>query len=154
MQQKQDSRINIKNKRASFDYELSDRIIAGIVLYGTEIKSIRDGKASLVDTYCLFEKGELWLKNMQISAYRLGYYYNHDVKRDRKLLLNRKELRKYERASQETGYTIIPTKIFINEKGLAKVEIALARGKKDYDKRNSLREKDDRRDIDRAIKRY
>lgn len=154
MQQKQDSRINIKNKRASFDYELSDRIIAGIVLYGTEIKSIRDGKASLVDTYCLFEKGELWLKNMQISAYRLGYYYNHDVKRDRKLLLNRKELRKYERASQETGYTIIPTKIFIDEKGLAKVEIALARGKKDYDKRNSLREKDDRRDIDRAIKRY
>lgn len=151
---KQDSKINIKNKRASFDYELSDRMIAGIVLYGTEIKSIRDGKASLVDTFCIFEKGELWLKNMQISAYRLGYYYNHDVKRDRKLLLNRKELRKYERASQETGYTIVPTRLFINDKGLAKVEIALARGKKDYDKRNTLREKDDRRDMDRAMKRY
>lgn len=146
--------VNIRNKRASFDYELTDRMTAGIVLYGTEIKSIRDGKASLVDTYCMFEKGELWVKNMQISAYRLGYYYNHDVKRDRKLLLNRNELRKLQRATTETGYTIVPTRLYINEKGLAKVEIAVARGKKNYDKRQTLREQDDRRDIDRAIKRY
>lgn len=148
------SDINIRNKRASFDYELSDRMTAGIVLYGTEIKSIRAGKASLVDTFCIFEKDELWVKNMQISAYRLGYYYNHDVKRDRKLLLNRNELRKLQRATTETGYTIVPTRLFVNEAGLAKLEIAVARGKKNYDKRQSLREQDDRRDMDRARKIY
>lgn len=148
------SAVNIKNKRASFDYELSDRITAGIVLYGTEIKSIREGKASLVDTYCIFERGEMWVRGMQISAYRLGYYYNHEVKRDRKLLLNKRELRKYQRATLETGYTIIPLRLFIDEKGLAKMEIALARGKKSYDKRETLKSKDDQRDIDRAIKRY
>ncbi len=146
--------VNIKNKRASFDYELSDRIVAGLVLYGTEIKSIRDGKASLVDTYCIFENGEMWVRGMQISAYRLGYYYNHDVKRDRKLLLNKRELRKYERATKETGYTIIPLRLFTDEKGLAKLEIALARGKKAYDKRQTLKEKEDRRDMDRMTKNY
>lgn len=146
--------VNIKNKRASFDYELTDRFTAGIVLFGTEIKSIRDGKASLVDTYCLFEKGELWVRNMQISSYRLGYYYNHDVKRDRKLLLNKRELRKLQRSTLETGYTIVPTRLFTNERGLAKLEIALARGKKSYDKRESLKAKDDTREIDRAIKHY
>lgn len=151
---KRTNNINIRNKRASFDYELTDRITAGIVLYGTEIKSIRDGKASLVDTYCIFENGELWVKNMQISSYRLGYYYNHDVKRDRKLLLNKNELRKLQRATTETGYTIVPTRLFINESGLAKLDIAVARGKKQYDKRQTLREKDDRRDMDRARKVY
>lgn len=146
--------INIRNKRASFDYELSDTVTAGIVLYGTEIKSVRDGRASLSDTYCIFDNGELWVKNMQISAYRLGYYYNHDVKRDRKLLLNRSELRKLQRATAETGYTIVPTRLFVNGNGLAKLEIAVARGKKNYDKRQSIREQDDRRDMDRAKKIY
>ena len=100
---KPQQQVNIKNKRASFDYELVERFTAGIVLYGTEIKSIREGKASLVDTYCQFSNGELWVRNMQISAYRLGYYYNHDVKRERKLLLNKRELRKLEKATKETG---------------------------------------------------
>ena len=144
----------IKNKRASFDYFLSDRIEAGIVLYGTEIKSIRDGKASLVDTYCTFDNGELWVKNMQISAYRLGYYYNHDVKRDRKLLLSKRQLKKYERETKETGYTIIPIRLYINEKGLAKLEIASAKGKKAYDKRETLKAKVAKSDMDRFVKNY
>ncbi len=147
-------KVEIKNKRASFDYELSDRITAGMVLYGTEIKSIRDGRATVVDTYCIFEKGEMWVRNMQISSYRLGYYYNHEVKRDRKLLLNKRELRKYERAINDTGYTIVPLRLFLDDKGLAKLEIALARGKKSYDKRNTLKEKEDKRDLDRAVKIY
>lgn len=146
--------IEIKNKRASFDYIISDRIEAGIVLYGTEIKSIRDGKASLVDTYCMFQNGELWVKNMQISAYRLGYYYNHDVKRDRKLLLSKRQLKKYERETKETGYTIIPIRLYVNEKGLAKLEIALAKGKKAYDKRETLKAKEAKTDMDRFIKNY
>ena len=140
---KPQQQVNIKNKRASFDYELVERFTAGLVLYGTEIKSIREGKASLVDTYCQFSNGELWVRNMQISAYRLGYYYNHDVKR---------ELRKLEKATKETGYTIVPTKLFTNEKGFAKLEIALARGKKAYDKRETLKEKEDRRAMDRYLK--
>lgn len=146
--------IEIKNKRASFDYILTDRIEAGIVLYGTEIKSIRDGKASLVDTYCMFQNGELWVKNMQISAYRLGYYYNHDVKRDRKLLLSKRQLKKYERETKETGYTIIPIRLYVNENGLAKLEIALAKGKKAYDKRETLKAKEAKTDMDRYIKNY
>ena len=146
--------IEIKNKRASFDYILTDRIEAGIVLYGTEIKSIRDGKASLVDTYCMFQNGELWVKNMQISAYRLGYYYNHDVKRDRKLLLSKRQLKKYERETKETGYTIIAIRLYVNEKGLAKLEIALAKGKKAYDKRETLKAKEAKTDMDRYIKNY
>ncbi|MCQ2337822.1 MAG: SsrA-binding protein SmpB [Paludibacteraceae bacterium] len=137
----------IKNKRASFDYILSNRLTAGIVLYGTEIKSIREGKASLADTYCLFIGNELWIKNMQISAYRLGTFYNHDVKRDRKLLLTKRELRKFQRATKETGYTIIPVRLFIAENGFAKLEIALARGKKAYDKRQTLKENDARREM-------
>ena len=144
--------VLIKNRRAWFDYELSDFLVAGVVLYGTEIKSIREGKASLSDCYCLFQNGELWVRNLQIAAFRLGNFYNHEVKRDRKLLLNKRELRKFQRATLETGYTIIPTKIFTNERGLAKIEIALARGKKAYDKRNTLKEKDDKREIDRALK--
>ena len=144
--------IVIKNKKASFDYEFIETFVAGIVLTGTEIKSLRLGKASLVDTYCSFVKKELWVKNMNISEYFYGTYNNHSTRRDRKLLLNRKELNKIERLSKDTGFTIIPTKLFFNEKGLVKVVIAVAKGKKSYDKRQSLRDKDDKRAIDRAFK--
>lgn len=145
--------VNIKNKRATFDYELTDTYTAGIVLTGTEIKSIRRGKASLVDTFCFFSNGELWVKNMHIAEYFYGSYNNHSARRDRKLLLNKKELKKLEKGTKETGYTIVPVRMFINEKGLAKVVVALARGKKQYDKRESLKEKDDKRDMDRMFKR-
>lgn len=137
--------MEIKNKRASFDYILSNSVTAGIVLVGTEIKSIREGKASLVDSYCMFIGNELWVKNMQISAYRLGTFYNHDVKRDRKLLLTKKELRKFQRLTKEAGYTIIPVRMFIAENGYAKMEIALARGKHAYDKRQTLKENEAKR---------
>ncbi len=145
--------IVIKNKRATFDYELIDKYQAGIVLVGTEIKSIRLGKASLVDTFCYFNDGELWVKDMNISEYFYGTYNNHLPRRDRKLLLNKKELSKIRRQTKETGFTIVPTKLFLNEKGLAKLEIAVAKGKKEYDKRESLKEKDDKRQMDRAMKR-
>lgn len=145
--------VNIKNKRASFDYEFIDTYTAGIVLTGTEIKSIRLGKASLVDTFCFFAKEELWVKNMHISEYFYGSYNNHIARRDRKLLLNKKELDKLQRSIKDVGFTIVPVRMFINEKGLAKVVIALAKGKKQYDKRESLKEKDDRRDMDRMFKR-
>lgn len=149
---KKQSDINIRNKRATFDFELLESFTAGIVLTGTEIKSIRLGKASLVDTYCYLEKGELWVKNMNISEYFYGSYNNHKARRDRKLLLQRKELRKIERMVKETGYTIVPTRLFINDKGLAKLNISVGRGKKEYDKRQSIREKDDKRTMDRAMK--
>ena len=146
--------VLIKNKRATFDYELVDKFTAGIVLVGTEIKSIRLGKASLVDTFCFFAgNDELWVKNMNISEYSFGSYNNHLPRRDRKLLLNRKELIKLQREVKDNGMTIVPTKLFINDKGLCKVEIALARGKKEYDKRESIKEKDAKRDIDRYMKR-
>ena len=146
--------VLIKNKRATFDYELVDKFTAGIVLVGTEIKSIRVGKASLVDTFCFFAgNNELWVKNMNISEYSFGSYNNHLPRRDRKLLLNRKELIKLQREVKDNGMTIVPTKLFINDKGLCKVEIALARGKKEYDKRESIKEKDAKRDIDRYMKR-
>ncbi len=146
------SNISIRNKRSTFDYEIMDRFVAGIQLYGTEIKSIRDGKASLSDTFCTFINNELWVRNMHIATYFFGTYNNHDVRRDRKLLLNKRELKKLIRGIKETGFTIVPTKLFINEKGLAKLEIGLARGKKTYDKRQSLREKEDKRSIERHIK--
>lgn len=146
------NQIVIKNKKASFDYEFIETFVAGIVLTGTEIKSIRLGKASLVDTYCTVINRELWVKNMNISEYFYGTYNNHATRRDRKLLLNRKELNKIERLAKDTGFTIVPTKLFINEKGLAKLVIAVAKGKKAYDKRQSLREKDDKRDMERAFK--
>lgn len=145
--------IVIKNKRATFDYELIDKYQAGIVLVGTEIKSIRLGKASLVDTFCYFNDDELWVKNMNVSEYFYGTYNNHLQKRDRKLLLTRRELMKLRRQTKETGFTIVPVKLFFNEKGYAKLEIAVAKGKKEYDKRDSLKEKDDRRQMDRAMKR-
>ncbi len=139
--------IVIKNKRATFDYELIDSYTAGIQLYGTEIKSIRDGKAGLSDTYCIFIGNELWVKNMYIAEYSFGTYNNHSVRRDRKLLLNRKELNKIQRVTKESGLAIVPVKLFLNEKGLAKLIIAVAKGKKQYDKRQSLKEKDDKRRI-------
>lgn len=145
--------INIRNKRATFDYELIDSYTAGIVLTGTEIKSLRSGKASLVDTFCVFEKTGLWVRNMNISEYFYGSYNNHVARRDRKLLLNKKELKKIQRMTKETGYTIVPTRLFINERGLAKLNIAVARGKKQYDKRQALKAKDDKRMLDRAMKR-
>jgi SsrA-binding protein len=144
--------INIKNKRAGFDYEFIDKFIAGMVLMGTEIKSIRAGKVSMNDSYCFFEAGELYIKNLSISEYEYGTRYNHEVRRERKLLLSRRELNKLDRKVRETGLTIVPTRLFINEKGLAKLEIALARGKATYDKRQSLKEKDARREMDREHK--
>jgi SsrA-binding protein len=144
--------ISIKNKRATFDYELTDTYTAGIVLTGTEIKSIRMGKAGLTDTFCFFSKGELWVKNMHIAEYFYGSYNNHTARRDRKLLLSKKELKKLERGTKEAGFTIVPIRMFLSEKGLAKLVVALARGKKQYDKRQSLREKDDRREMDRMFK--
>ena len=144
--------IIIKNKRASFDFKLMDFFTAGIMLTGTEIKSIRLGKASLTDSYCILVNGELWAKGIQISEFIFGSYNNHVPRRDRKLLLNKKELRKLSRLTKETGFTIVPTKMFINEKGLAKLDIAVAKGKKTYDKRETLREKDDKREMDRHFK--
>ena len=141
------SNIRIENKRARFEYIILDRYTAGIQLFGTEIKSIREGKASLVDSYCAVEHGEMYIKQMHIAEYRFGSYANHDAKRDRKLLLQRKEIRKLEKATKDTGKTIIPLVLFINEKGLAKVEIALCQGKHTYDKRQSLREADDKREM-------
>jgi SsrA-binding protein len=144
--------INIKNKRASFDFEFIETFVAGIMLTGTEIKSIRAGKASLVDAFCFFVNEELWIKGMHVSEYKLGSYYNHIEKRDRKLLLNRKELDKLDRKTKESGLTIVPTKLFLNENGYAKIVIALAKGKKTFDKRETLKSKDARRDMDRAMK--
>lgn len=150
--QKLKNDILIRNKRATFDYELIDTYQAGIVLVGTEIKSIRLGKASLVDTFCFFIDGELWVKNMNISEYFYGTYNNHLPRRDRKLLLTKRELEKIRRQTKDTGFTIVPTKLYINAKGLAKVEVAVAKGKKQYDKRESLKEKDDKRQMNRAMK--
>lgn len=148
----QTNNINIKNKRATFDYELIETFVAGIILTGTEIKSIRQGKAGLADTYCVMNNGELWIKNMYIAEYFYGTYNNHETRRDRKLLLTKKELVKIERLSKDTGFTIVPTKLFINEKGLAKLVVAVAKGKKVYDKRQSIKERDDKREMNRAFK--
>ena len=143
------SNVNIKNRRATFDYLVTETFTAGIVLTGTEIKSIRQSKASLVDTYCTFIAEELWVKNMHVAEYFYGSYNNHTTRRDRKLLLERKELRKLKQAVKNPGFTIVPMRLFINEKGLAKLVIALARGKHEYDKRQSIKERDDKREIDR-----
>ncbi|MGP1624877.1 SsrA-binding protein SmpB [Prevotella koreensis] len=148
------SPVNIRNKKASFEYYFVDVLTAGIVLTGTEIKSIRMGKASLVDAYCYIHNGEIWVKGMNVSPYFYGSYSNHESKRERKLLLNRREIKRLEEASKTPGYTIIPILIFIDDKGRAKVDVALARGKKLYDKRQTMKEKEDRREMDRAVKRY
>jgi len=144
--------INIKNKKASFEFELLDFYTAGIILTGTEIKSIRHGKANLSDSYCVFEQNELFVKNLHISEYTYGTHYNHEPKRDRKLLLNRQELNKLDKKLKEKGLTIVPVRLFIDDKGLAKLEIALAKGKKIYDKRQDLKKKDDKREMDRMNK--
>lgn len=143
--------INIKNKRATFDYAISDTYTAGIVLTGTEIKSLRQGKASLADTYCLVENGEVWVKNMYIAEYFYGTYNNHVARRDRKLLLNRKEINKLNKEAKEAGQTLIPLRLFINEKGLAKLVVGVARGKREYDKRQSIREREDKREMARRF---
>jgi hypothetical protein len=148
------SPVQIKNKKASFEYSFIDTYTAGIVLTGTEIKSIRLGKASLVDSFCIVSNGEIWLKGMNISPYFYGSYSNHVSKRDRKLLLSKKEIRRLAEDAKTPGLTIVPTLVFIDNNGRAKVDIALARGKKEYDKRQSLKEKEDRREMDRAMKHF
>jgi SsrA-binding protein len=152
MEKKEQNKISIKNKKASFEFEFLDMFTAGIQLTGTEIKSIRDNKASIAEGYCVFVQDELWVRNMHIAEYDKGSYNNHEPRRDRKLLLNRQELKKLGNKIKDKGLTIIPVKLFLNEKGLAKLEIALARGKKLYDKRESLKEKDTKRQIDRSLK--
>ena len=144
--------VNIKNKKAHFNYEIGDTFTAGIVLTGTEIKSIRDGKASLADSYCMVENGEVWVKNMHISEYFYGSYNNHSVKRDRKLLLNKKEISKISKAADEPGYTIVPIRIFISDRGYAKLVIGIGKGKKQYDKRQSIKEREYKRRMDRYLK--
>ncbi len=148
------SPVNIRNKKASFEYFFVETYTAGIVLTGTEIKSIRMGKASLVDSYCYIHNGEIWVKGMNISPYFFGSYNNHEAKRDRKLLLTKREIRKLQEATKQVGFTIVPTLVFIDAKGRAKMDIALAKGKKEYDKRQTLKEKEDRREMDRAMKHY
>ena len=143
--------VNIKNKRATFDYNITDTNTAGIVLTGTEIKSIRLGKASLVDTFCYVTNGEVWVKNMYIAEYFYGTYNNHEARRDRKLLLNKKEIDKIEKSGKETGYSIIPMRLFINQRGLAKLVIGIGRGKKEYDKRQSIKEREDKRSMARMF---
>ena len=148
------SPIQIKNRKAAFEYFFIEEFTAGIVLTGTEIKSIRAGKASLVDTYCTIIHGEMWVKGMSISPYFYGSYNNHEQKRDRKLLLTRREINRLESATKQTGFTIVPTLVFIDDHGRAKDDIALCKGKKAFDKRQTLKEKEDRREMDRAMKHY
>jgi len=143
------SKVQIKNRRASFEYFIIEELTAGIVLTGTEIKSVRDGKASINEAYCVFKDNELFVINMHITEYSYGTYLNHLPKRERKLLLNRRELKKWLGKVKEKGFTIVPTMLHINDKGLAKLNIALARGKHSYDKRETLKEKDIKREMDR-----
>ena len=144
--------IEIKNKKADYQYYLLDSYTAGLVLTGTEIKSIRDGKANLTDAYCAFIGNELFVKQMHVSEYRFGSYLNHPAKRDRKLLLNKKELRKLQNKIKEKGLTIVPTLLFVDPRGYAKLEIALARGKKFFDKRETIKAKDSSRDLEKSLK--
>jgi SsrA-binding protein len=143
--------IEIKNKKADFLYYLLDSYSAGLVLTGTEIKSIREGKANLTDAYCAFVGNELFVRQMHIAEYRFGSYLNHAAKRDRKLLLNKKELRKMQNKLKERGFTIVPTMLYVNSQGLAKLDIALARGKKFFDKRETIKAKDNRRELEREL---
>lgn len=146
--------INIRNKRATFDYEILEEFVAGLVLVGTEIKSIRMGKASLTDSYCYFDRGELWMRGMNVAEYHWGTCNNHVPRRDRKLLLSRRELGRLQRALQDKGLTVVGLRLFLNERGLAKVVVGLARGRKSYDKREYLKENDARREMDKAMKTY
>jgi len=146
------SKVNIRNKKARFEYHLEDTFTAGMVLTGTEIKSIRNNKASILEAFCVFVNGEVFIRNMFINDYVNTSFFHHKPKGDRKLLLNKREINKIEKWLKDKGNTIIPTKVFINDKGWAKIEIATARGKKLYDKRDDLKAKDDKRDMDRALK--
>ena len=153
-QLRKNSPVQVRNRKASFEYFFIETFTAGIVLTGTEIKSIRAGKASLADSYCLIVNNELWVRGMSVSPYFYGSYNNHEMKRDRKLLLTRREINKLQSATKQTGYTIVPLLVFIDDHGRAKVDIALCKGKKAFDKRQSLKEKEDKREMDRAFKRY
>jgi SsrA-binding protein len=146
--------LNIRNKKASFEYELIDRYVAGIVLRGSEIKSVRDGKASINEAYCMFKDGELWVKNLNISEYKQATVWQHEPLRMRKLLLSKKELSKLLSKVKERGFTIVPLNLFLNERGFAKLEISLARGKKTHDKRNTIKAKDEKRDLERSLRNY
>lgn len=146
------SNISVKNKKAFFEYEILDTLIAGIQLVGTEIKSIRGGKVNLTDSYGQFVGNEMYVRNLHIAEYEMGTHNNHIAKRDRKLLLQRRELQRWQKKVKESGLTIIPLKLFVNAKGLAKIELGLCRGKKIYDKRESIKERDAGRDLDRIMK--
>ncbi|MBC7654347.1 MAG: SsrA-binding protein SmpB [Oligoflexus sp.] len=148
------SDINIRNKKASFEYHFLETFVAGIKLLGTEIKSIREGKATISDAFCTFINEELYVRNLHVSEYSHGSFYNHEAKRDRKLLVTKKELKKLLVKSQDKGLTIVPLKIFINDRGFAKMEIALAQGKKSFDKRDTLKERDVKREMDKAMKSF
>lgn len=141
--------IQIKNRKASYEFEFVEKVEAGIILKGTEIKSLREGKASIQEAYCYFKKGELFIKGMNISPYSQASFESHDMTRDRKLLLKKRELEKFKSKTEEKGLTIIPVKIYINSRGLAKLQIALAKGKKIYDKRESIKKKDQKRELER-----
>jgi SsrA-binding protein len=153
MKEEKEQSIHIKNKRAYFDFLIDDKFVAGIKLLGTEIKSIRQGKANLLDSFCTFIDGNLYIRNLHISEYTHGSFYNHEAKRDRVLLLQKKELKKLKSRTEEKGFTIVPLTIFINARGFAKVEIGLAQGKKTFDKRESMKERDSKIEMDRVMKR-
>jgi len=144
--------INIKNKKAYYEYHILDKYVAGLQLLGTEIKSIRQSKANIGDAFCAFLNDGLYIRNMHIAEYSHGSFYNHEAKRDRKLLLSKRELSKLKVKGEEKGFTIIPLKIFIGARGFAKVEIALAQGKKDFDKRDTIKERDTKRELSRTYK--
>lgn len=144
--------VNILNKRARFEYEILEQIEAGIVLTGTEIKSLRSSKASITESFCQFIEGELYVINMTIDEYKLGTFYNHKVKRERKLLLHKRELQKFEKKLKDVGNTIIPLKLYLNEKGKAKMLVAVGRGKKLFDKRETIKDRENRRNLDRILK--
>jgi SsrA-binding protein len=144
--------INILNKRAKFEYEILEQLEAGIVLTGTEIKALRSSKASITESFCQFIEGELYVINMSIDEYKLGTFYNHKIKRERKLLLHKRELQKWERKLKDVGNTVVPLKLFINERGKAKLIIALGRGKKLFDKRETIKNRENKRNLDRILK--
>jgi SsrA-binding protein len=141
--------VNVRNKQATFNYELLDKFIAGIVLRGTEIKSIREGKVNLQDGYCYFSKGEMFVKGITITPYAQGTHYNHEAGRERKLLMKKSELLKLESKVEERGLALIPVRLFINDRGLAKLEVGLGKGKKTHDKRESIKERDVKRELNR-----
>ena len=151
---KREIKVLGNNKKAYFQYEIVDKYKAGIVLTGTEVKSVRSGRLSLSDSYCVFLSGELWLRSMHIAEYQEGGLNNHVPRHDRKLLLTKRELRKLEAKTKERGFTIIPVKVFLNEKNLVKIEVALVKGKKTFNKKNSIKERDIKRDMDRSVRDY